>query len=135
MTVECSSCRNQIEIVDTSPDVEVVCPWCGKKLQCVNGEAPTDASAEQRQHGRFSGDRHSVTMRCPGSVNLLNGKLVDESFGGIAVRFSDDVDLMFGQVVELECKDVKSAAVVRNLSRSNDGSLRVGFEWQTTDAV
>jgi hypothetical protein len=56
-------------------------------------------------------------------------ELLDESFGGIGVRFHSHVPFQTGQELEVSYNGVEMCAVVRHVTTSHTGT-RVGFEWK-----
>ena len=63
----------------------------------------------------------------------LTGTVTDESCSGIGLLLDDVLPLRLNQEVGVSYRDVSGTAVVKYLSRSADGPLRVGLQWKDLD--
>ena len=64
------------------------------------------------------------------SERSQQGKLFDESFGGIGIQFNTKVPLERGQEIEVSYNGVQMWALVRHVATDDTGDRRVGLEWK-----
>ncbi len=90
-------------------------------------------NAEQNESGRRStrvpSELKHVTLFSD-STARLSGEVIDESFGGIGLRFEVDLDLQPGQEVEVSYDGVETYAVVRHSGSDGQGGYRIGLQWK-----
>ncbi len=94
-------------------------------------ELSTDSSknVSGRRSTRVQSELKHVTLFSDAETSHA-GEVVDESFGGIGLRFADCPGLRPGQEVEISYNGVETCAVVRHSRREGHDGYRIGLQWK-----
>ena len=96
------------------------------KLELIDAE-PQNGS--KRRLSRMKSDSKRVVL-WGDSEQLEQGKVIDESFGGIGLRFDTRYQFEPGQELEVSYNGVQLWAIVRHVTPDDAGKNHVGFEWK-----
>jgi hypothetical protein len=70
-----------------------------------------------------------LIMVCGETGRGIAGRIADESPGGLGVYVAERVGFFVGQSVEIFCDGELRKAVVRRITKSEDGQVLIGFAW------
>lgn len=87
--------------------------------------------AGKRRLTRVKGDSKQVVL-WGDSEHAEHGEVVDESFGGIGLRFDTSLQFTAEQEFEVSYNGVQLWAVVRHVTEDDAGRHRVGLEWKAS---
>ena len=96
------------------------------KLELYDAEPRNES---KRRLNRIKGDSKKVVL-WGDTEQLEQGKVIDESFGGIGLRFDPRFQFEPGQELEVSYNGVQLWAVVRHVTADDTGKNHVGFEWK-----
>lgn len=88
-----------------------------------------EPNSGKRRLRRIPGDTKQVVL-WDDSGQSEQGEVIDESFGGIGLRFDTEFRFEAGQEFEVSYNGVQLWAVVRHVATIDAGSSRVGLEWK-----
>jgi hypothetical protein len=88
-----------------------------------------DKNESGRRSTRVPSELKHVTLFSD-STDSLSGEVIDESFGGIGLRFEVAPDLQPEQEVEVSYDGVETYAVVRHSGSDGQGGYRIGLQWK-----
>jgi hypothetical protein len=89
----------------------------------------TDKTESGRRATRVPSELKHVTLFSD-SNESLSGQVIDESCGGIGLRFEVAPDLQLEQEVEVSYDGVETYAVVRHSGSDGQGGYRIGLQWK-----
>jgi hypothetical protein len=88
-----------------------------------------DANDSGRTSTRVPSELKYVTLILD-STHSISGEVIDESFGGIGLRFELSPELIVDQEVEVSYDGVETSAVVRHSGSDGKGGHRIGLQWK-----
>ena len=88
------------------------------------------AKIHQRKGQRYTTKTRDVVSIVTQSSQVLTGRLIDESKGGIAVAIDGERPAIApNQKIRVRCRSASGAAEVRYLKEESSTSFRVGIKW------
>ena len=85
--------------------------------------------AGQRVNSRIAGEPCPVQFHDK-QLGMVPGVVLDESFGGLGLMFTERVRLNVDENIQIAHNGVRAWAVVRHIAVSNVLTCRVGLEWK-----
>jgi hypothetical protein len=96
------------------------------KIKLQDSGEPDDS---KRRLTRIKGGSKKVVL-LGDSEQFDQGEVVDESFGGIGLRFNTELPFEAGQEIEVSYNGVQLWTIVRHVTIDDAGNSRVGLEWK-----